>query len=87
MADDHIEGYVVPVHRSLTTPILLAGVPRELAIINGTFVAALGLGLHSWYAIPIGLFIHVVAVAATKKDDTFFPIFRRMMRLKAFYRA
>ena len=40
-----IEGFEVPLHRSLTEPILLAGAPRSIAIVNGTVAAALGLGV------------------------------------------
>ena len=42
----HIDGFEVPLHRSLTEPILLAGAPRAIAIVNGTIAAALGLGLR-----------------------------------------
>ena len=31
-----IAGYGAPVHRALTEPILLAGAPRAVAILNGT---------------------------------------------------
>ena len=41
-------GYSVPVHRSLTAPILLAGAPRLATIVNGTLAAALGIGLQLW---------------------------------------
>ena len=42
------EGFAIPVRRSLTEPILLGGVPRTAAILNGTLAAALGLGLQLW---------------------------------------
>ena len=45
-----IEGFEVPLHRSLTEPILLGGAPRAIAIVNGTIAAALGLGLQLWLA-------------------------------------
>jgi type IV secretory pathway TrbD component len=45
---EEIAGFEAPVHRSLTEPILLAGAPRAVAIINGTVSAALGLGLRLW---------------------------------------
>jgi len=40
------EGYVLPLHTSLTRPILIGGVPRGFAILNGTFGAAIALGLQ-----------------------------------------
>lgn len=64
---DEIKGYEIPIHRSLTEQILLGGVPRQIALLNGTLGAAMVIGLHSWIGIPICLFIHVIAVAATKK--------------------
>ena len=60
-----IPGFEVPLHRSLTEPILLAGAPRAVAIVNGTIAAALGLGLRLWIAgIAFGLIGHAVAVFA-----------------------
>ncbi len=41
-----ISGFSIPVHRSLTEPILMGGAPRGAAILNGTIAAALGLGLQ-----------------------------------------
>ena len=36
-----MEGFEIPIHRSLTQPIMIGGVPREIAILNGTLSAAL----------------------------------------------
>ena len=35
--DAAIPGFYAPVHRALTEPILLAGAPRAVAIVNGTY--------------------------------------------------
>ena len=43
-----LPGFEVPLHRSLTEPILLGGAPRTVAIANGTLAAAVGLGLQLW---------------------------------------
>ena len=50
------EGYEIPLHRSLTEPILMAGAPRSAAIAIGTLAAALALGLRLWIpgALPLG---------------------------------
>ena len=48
--EEPVAGFVVPVHRALTEPILMGGAPRSVAIINGTLAAALGLGLRLWIA-------------------------------------
>jgi type IV secretion system protein VirB3 len=80
-------GYEIAIHRSLTEQILLGGVPRKIAILNGTFVAAMGLGLHSFYCLPIGLVLHLLAVATTKKDPQFFDCLKRHVKQKNYYNA
>jgi type IV secretory pathway TrbD component len=80
-----VAGYVVPVHRALTEPILLGGAPRAVAILNGTLAAALGLGLRLWIA---GLLLwaigHAAAVWAAKRDPLFVDVVRRHLRLPGF---
>jgi len=85
--DEEIPGFVVPVHRALTTPMLMAGAPRALAILNGTVTAALGLGLHCLYAIPLGVLIHLVAVLAAKHDPQYFEVLRAHLHRKPYYYA
>jgi len=82
-----ILGFEIAIHRSLTEQILIAGVPRKFAILNGTFVAAMGLGLHSFYALPLGLALHLLAVAATRKDPQFFECLQRQLKQKDHYRV
>ncbi|WP_187431834.1 hypothetical protein ROLI_014050 [Roseobacter fucihabitans] len=79
---DAIPGFVIPVHRALTEPILLAGAPRSIAILNGTLAAAIGLGLQLWL---VGLLIwiagHLTAVWAAKRDPLFVDVVRRHLRI------
>ena len=80
-----IEGFEIPLHRSLTEPILLAGAPRALAIVNGTVAAALGLGLRMWIAgILLWAVGHTVAVFAAKRDPDFAEVLRRHLRQKVY---
>jgi type IV secretion system protein VirB3 len=79
-----IEGFEVPLHRSLTEPILLAGARRSIAIVNGTIAAALGLGLQMWVAgIALWLVGHSLAVFAAKRDPDFAVVLARHLRQKA----
>ncbi len=74
-------GYEVPLHRSLTEPILLAGAPRSFAILNGTLAAAIGLGLRLWIAgLLIWLAGHAIAVWVTRKDPEFLTVLSRHAR-------
>ena len=77
----HIAGFEVPLYRALTEPILLAGAPRTLAIVNGTLAAALGLGLRLWI---VGLLVwivgHTLAAVAARKDAQFADVISRHAR-------
>lgn len=80
--DESIPGFTVPVHRALTEHILLGGVPRSVAILNGTMAAALGLGLRLWLiGIGIGAVGHVAAMWAAKRDPMFVDVVRRHLRI------
>jgi type IV secretion system protein VirB3 len=80
---DHIEGFEIPLHRALTEPILLAGAPRGIAILNGTVAAAMGLGLRLWIPGLVLWFIgHSIAVFAAKRDPDFAPVLMRHIRQK-----
>lgn len=76
-----IEGFEVPLYRSLTEPVLLAGAPRTVAIVNGTIAAALGLGLQLWIAgLVLWVLGHSIAVFAAKRDPDFVEVLRRHLR-------
>ena len=78
-------GYEVPLHRALTEPILMAGAPRTVAIVNGTLAAALGLGLQLWLAgLVVWLAGHGVAVYAARKDPAFLDVLVRHVRHKGY---
>lgn len=75
------EGFEIPLHRSLTHPILLAGAPRSIAILNGTLAAAVGLGLQMWVSGLVLLFIgHTAAAFAAKRDPHFADVLLRHLR-------
>jgi type IV secretion system protein VirB3 len=78
---DLIPGFEAPVHRALTEPILLAGAPRTVAIVNGTLSAAIGLGLRLWIAgLMLWIVGHLAAVWAAKRDPFFVEVVRRHVR-------
>ncbi len=84
MSGQHLPGFEVPLHRSLTEPILLAGAPRSIAILNGTVAAALGLGLQMWLAgILVWSVGHSLSVFAARRDPAFAPVLIRHLRQKA----
>lgn len=80
-----IDGYTVPIHRSLTEPIMMAGAPRGVAILNGTIAAAVGLGLQMWVAgIVLWIVGQAAAVYAAKKDPKFLEVGVRHLKHKGY---
>lgn len=85
MTDLLPDGFTAPLHRSLTEPILLAGAPRAIAIVNGTLAAALGLGLRLWLAgLAVWLVGHGLAVWAARREPEFVEVARRHLRLPGY---
>ena len=81
----HIDGFEVPIHASLGSPILLGGAPRGIAIVNGTIAAAVGLGLQQWLVgIALWAIGHSVAVFAARRDPDFAAVLIRHLRQKGF---
>lgn len=81
IGNDLIPGFEAPVHRALTEPILLAGAPRAVAILNGTLSAAIGLGLRLWLVgLVLWVIVHMTAVWAAKRDPSFVEVVRRHVR-------
>lgn len=86
--EEPVAGFIAPVHRALTEPILMGGAPRAVAIANGTLAAALGLRLRLWVA---GLFLwfvgHMAAIWAAKRDPDFVEVVRRHVRIPSHLRS
>lgn len=78
---DDIAGFSAPVHRALAEPILLAGAPRALTIVNGTLAGAIGLGLRLWLAgLAIWAVGHLLSVWAARRDPQFVDVARRHLK-------
>ena len=74
-------GFLVPVRQALIQPVLVAGVPRAFAFVNLTAAAAVGLGAHQvLVAVPLGLGLHGLAAALTKRDPLWLDVLLRHLR-------
>lgn len=82
-----IEGFEVPVHRALSTPRMVAGIPRDVAVALFTVAAAMAFGLQSWWSVPFTLALYLAALIATRYEPQWPAMLRRSLRLKSFYRA
>lgn len=75
---DEIEDYYLPLHTSLTRPILLGGAPRAFAILNATIAAAIAFGLQQpLIGAPLWAALHGGAVWAAAQDPWFLETWPR----------
>jgi type IV secretory pathway TrbD component len=78
---DFTAGFEVPLHRSLAEPILLGGAPRNVAILNGTLAAVVGLGLQLWIpGLVLWLVGHSLSVWGARLDPQFLQVFARHIK-------
>ena len=82
---DTPEGYTAPLHRALTAPLLLGGIPRDLCIVNTTVTAAFALGLHAWPMLALGFLMHLLALWATHHDPQCTDVLKRHLRYRSHY--
>lgn len=66
------DGFYMPVHKSITEPMLWGGVPRDFLIVNMTIGMAIGIMLKLYPFLLVTFAAHVVAKMLTKKDALFF---------------
>lgn len=78
-----VDGYEIPLHRSLAEPILMGGAPRGATIAIGTLAAALALGLRLWIpGLLLWMIGHSAAVFMAKSDPDFMTVASRSARHK-----
>ena len=85
MSDEKLDGFSVPIFRSLTEKVLWMGAPRGLVIINGMAGIFLFFILQIWQITILNLILHGLAALFAKKDPLFFDIFLRSRKIKNYY--
>ncbi len=82
------DGYEVPLHRSLTEPIMMGGAPRTVAISVGTLATAVGIGLQLWIAgVALWIVGHMLAVWAARVEPQFPQVVARHIKHRGFLDA
>lgn len=78
----HPEGWELPLAQALTEPVMIAGMPRDYAILMATVAVVLGLALRIWW---LGLLwwagAHALGLYAARADRRFFAVARRHLAL------
>lgn len=79
------EGYEIPIHRSLTTPMFWGGVPRNLLILE-VIVGVFGGLLLKTFIVPIlAVAAHFLFRYLGQQDPQFHEVFWRAKDYKSFY--
>lgn len=77
-SDDRGEAWELPVAHALAEPVLIAGMPRDYAVLMGTLALIFGLALRIWW---LGLLwwagAHALGVLFARADRRFFDVLRR----------
>jgi len=74
------EGYETTVHMSLVEPILVVGLPRSVAFSYWTIAAALIIGMHQLWILPVALIGHIALTRLTKFDPYFMEVVRTAIK-------
>lgn len=75
-----IDGFEIPLHRSLTEVILLGGLPRNVGLMLWTTSVALAFGMQQLWVLPVSIVLHLLLVALTRRDPFFFEVFIRALK-------
>lgn len=79
--DPQPDGWELPVAQGLAEPVMLAGMPREYAILMGTLALILGLGVRLWWlGIAWWVIAHAAGLYVARHDKRFFDVLRRHLR-------
>ena len=81
------DGFNVPIHRSLTSKVMLGGIPRKIAILNGTVIISLVVGAHNLWILPVGFLSHMVLVALHRPDQDILTVIKRNLSRPSFLRS
>ena len=87
MNHEEPEGFRIPVHRSLAEPIMMGGIPRNIAIANGIAVVSFVLGAHNLWILPVGIVSHIILVALHRRDHAILSILKRNLAKPPILRA
>lgn len=88
MTRSSVAGFEIAFHSSLSEPVTIAGVPRMIAVLNGTLTAVLALGLQvPLVGLPLGLGVHAICFWLNKRDPYFFETLQRHVRQKPYLDA
>lgn len=76
---------VTPVHQSLLEVKTIGGVEARMAILNGTFSAAITFALESMYFLPIAVLTHIFLRWLTRRDPHIIKIYSQYRLLGSVY--
>lgn len=85
MEEEVPAGFRLPLYRSLTEQILLAGAPKNVIVANAVVAAFFIMTLHFFWILPLNMLIYFGSIYLTSTDEQFFACLVRYVRKKEYY--
>ena len=70
--DNKPEGFYIPIHKSLITPILIGGIPKNLCLCIWSIGIAIGVMMKMYWFFIVVIGVHITVRRMTKQDPQFF---------------
>jgi type IV secretory pathway TrbD component len=87
MTEENIQGYGIPIHRSLVKPLFWLGVPRNL-LLSEFFAGLVGGLLFKTFTIPVlMLVVHLICKYLATKDPQFHTVYIRSLYHSLYYKV
>jgi type IV secretion system protein VirB3 len=87
MMEQEPTGFRVPIHRSLIEPVMMGGIPRNIALLNGFATFSLVMGAHNLWVLPLGIISHLVLMALYRRDKHILAIIKANLSRPSYLRA
>lgn len=87
MGNQPPEGYSIPLHKSITEPLLIAGVPSKFFFMNCTLGLGLSMMTRFYLFALVSFVLHCLMVYFTKQDPQYFEALKRHMSDEEYFDA
>ena len=83
--EELLEGYEIPIHRSLVKPLYWMGVPRNLFITEILFAVLGGIFMKTWTVLFVAVAAHYLFRHLGQQDPQFHQVFWQGKSHKSYY--
>jgi type IV secretion system protein TrbD len=81
------DGFRVPIHRSLIDPLMMGGIPRHIALLNGFVTLIVVMGAHNLWMLPLGIMSHVILATLHRRDKHILGVIKANLSRPSYLRS